>query len=224
MKNKKLKDFKSLKNFKLEIEETSTLINALEAQVIATRQLMAFIKAESSPEYKQYKKYLEISDDQIKKTYELGFIALFANFECFMFEFLKELLNKYPSSFKSEKILKFDDIKDFEKISEIKEYLIDAYAIEKSYEIETWTNFLMQKFKIKVFKSAKDLSRFKALNSLRNIILHSGSRTNSKFRNEMRLFLKMPVPLGEKFSLDRREYFGVLFMTLTHLIANLEKS
>ena len=224
MKNKNLKTYKSLQYFKSEIEETQTLIHALESQVIATRELLIFIKAQSSPDWSKHKKFLEINDAQVKKTYELGFVAFFANFECFMFEFLKELLRKYPNSFKSEKIIKFDDIKDFEQIADIKDYFIDSYAIEKSYDIEEWSKFLLQKFGIRVFKNSKDLQRFKALNSFRNLMLHSGSKTNSKFRNEMKIFLKTKVPLGEKVNLDREKYFHILYTMLKLLIVNIEKS
>lgn len=224
MKTKNLKNFKSVQNFKLEIEETHTLIHALEAQITATRELLIFVKAQNSPDWHKYKKLLEIDEKQIKKIYELGFIAFFANFECFMFEFLKELFKKYPSSFRSERIIKFDDIKDFEEIADIKSYFIDSYAIEKSYDIEGWANFLSQKFGIKTFKRKKDLQLLKALNSLRNLILHSGSKTNSKFRNEMKAFIKQSVPLDRTLNLDRKKYFGGLHMGLKLLITNIEKN
>jgi hypothetical protein len=215
--------FDSLKNFKDEIDATNTLIQALEIQIEATRELLKFTKAESKPEYTKYKNLLEVSEKQIEKLYELGFVAFFANFECFMFEFLKELFRKYPSSFKSEKIVRFEDIKGFENVSDIKDYFIDSYAIEKSYDIETWTNFLAQKFDIKIFKNKKDLQRFKALNSLRNLILHSGSKTNSKFRNEMKIFIKSSVPLGRSFNLDRKKYFAILYAMLKLMIITIER-
>lgn len=224
MKSKGLGKLKSVENFKNEIEETKTLIFALEIQVVATKELLTFINAKTSPDYHKFKKHLEVSEDQLKKLYELGYVALFANFECFQFELLKDLFKKYPSSFRSEKTIKFDDIKDFENIKEIKDYFVDSLAIDKSYEVETWVKFLEQKFSIKVFKTKKELIHFRGLNSLRNIILHSGSKTNSKFRGEMKTVIKTPVPLGETFKLDRKKYFQVLYSFFARLVVNLEKN
>jgi len=188
----------------------------------ATEAVVEFTKAKTKPEYEKFKKYLEISEKQMRKLYELGFIALFANFECFMFEILKDLFKKYPSSFKSEKIIKFEDIKDFKKVKDIKDYFIDSVAIEKSYDIEIWASFLSQRFGVVIFKKKKDLLRLKALNSLRNIILHSGSKTNSKFRKEMKDFIKYPVPIGKTFGLDMKRYFTTLYRLLKTLIVNIE--
>lgn len=224
MKNKNTKNLKSLENFKQQIEETYDLINTLEAQIIATNELLEFTGAKKSLDYPKFEKLLNVTDSQSKKLYELGFISFFANFECFMFEFLKDLFKKYPSSFHSEKTIKYDDIKDFENTKEIKDYFIDSLAIDKSYDIDTWNNFLSQKFGIKIFKKSKDLAFLKALNSLRNIILHSGSKTNSKFRNDMRSFIKSPVPIGQDFNLDRKKYFIILYRTLKKIIQDLEKN
>ncbi len=215
---------KSLENFKRELDETHTLIHALEAQMAAAEAVLEFTKAKESPEYEKFRKYLEISEGQMRKLYELGFIALFANFECFMFEILKDLFKRYPGSFAPEKIIKFEDIKHFKKVKDIKDYFIDSVAIEKSYDIESWTDFLHQKFGLNIFKSKKDLIKLKALNSIRNIILHSGSKTNSKFSKEMKGFINSPVPIGEKFNLDMKKYFGILYGTLINLITNFEKN
>lgn len=224
MKKGQLKNLKSLQNFKSELEETHTLIHALETQIMATEQLLDFIKAKSSPDYEKFQKYLEINEKQTSKLFELGFVALFANFECFMFEILKELFKKYPTSFRSEKIVKYEDLKDFSNIAEIKEYFIDSVAIEKSYDIEAWAEFLLKRFHIKVFTSKKDLERIRALNALRNIILHSGGKTNSRFRKEMSPLLKSPVPIGKPFSLNRKKYFGTLYNRFSILIRNVENT
>jgi hypothetical protein len=217
-----LKTFSSIKNFKLGLEETHLLIHALEAQMGAAEAVLEFTKAKENPEYTKFKKYLEISEKQLTKFYELGFIGLFANFECFMFELTKELFKKYPSALESEKIIKFEDIKHYKEVKDIKDYFIDSVAIEKSYDIDVWSNFLNNKFKIKVFKNKKEFKRIKALNSLRNIMLHSGSKTNAKFSKEMKDFIKTPVPIGKDLGLDRKKYFGVLYTTFSTLVSTLE--
>lgn len=223
MKNLNLKNLKSLSNLKMEVEETRLLVRALEAQIGATEQLLDFTKAKTRPDYKQFKKYLEINNKQISKLHELGFIALFANFECFMFEMLKELFRKYPSSFQSEKVLKFEDIKDFKKVTEVKNYLIDSVAIEKSQDIESWATFLSQRFGIEIFKTKKDLERMKLLNALRNITLHSGGKTNSRFRKQVSGILKSKIPIGKAHSLDMKKFFAGLYGELSGLIRDLEK-
>lgn len=220
--NKDLLKFRSIKNLKSTVEETHTLINALNSQIIATRQLINFTKMQSNPGYNKFKKYLEIDNEQIQKLFELGFIKLFADFECFMYEFLKDLFKKYPSSLQEDEPLTYKDIKHLKKIKDVKEYVIDSQAIKKSYDIETWSCLIFQKYGITVFGDNDELRRFKALSSLRNIFLHSGAKTNSKFQKEMKNFLNTPVPIGMNFSLNRIEYFEILYRTLKHLVLNIE--
>ena len=199
------------------------MIHAIEAQIVATREFMSFTKAQESADWNKFKKLLEITDRQVEKIYELGFIAFFANFECFMFELLKELFIKYPAHFQSEKLIKFEDINKLSSVDDIKHYFIDTIAIEKSYDIETWNTFLSTKIGIKIFKSQKESNNLKALNSLRNLFLHSGAKTNSKFRREMKLLIKSYVPIGELVRLDRRKLFGGLYGLLRNVIENAEK-
>lgn len=218
-----LKDFQSLKNLKTSMEDTCEFIISMETQIIATKAFLDFTKAKERPEYQKFKKNLEIEDKQMIKLYELGFIALFANFECFMFEFLKDLFIKYPESFITEKIFKFDDIQHLEKIDEIKNFLVDMIAIDKSYELDKWLDFIFQKYEIKLFSDKKALTRFKALNALRNIMLHSGGKTNSKFSKDMKKFIQLPVPIGNTVGLDRKTYFLRLNKEIADLIKDMEQ-
>jgi len=223
MKKKFLKNLKSIREFKQKINKTYIFIYGLESTIGATEVVLDFTKARSSPDYKKFKKLLEFDDSRKAYLFELGFIALFANFEFFMSNFLKELFLKFPSSLKSEKILRLEEIDDFEDIKEIKEYLADSVAIEKSYDVKSWLDCLNKKFNIKVFKTKKHLQRFLMLNSLRNAYMHAGGITNSKFRNEMKTFLKSKIPLGQKINLDRKKYFEVLYSELNLIIKNLQK-
>ena len=204
----------SLQSFKDRINETQDLIDALVGHVHALRTFLDWIKAKDEPDYEKFKKILEVNDKQFQKLYELGFIALFANFECFMYEYIKELFNKYPDSLKTEKTLTFDDIKDLDNISEVREHFIDSVAIEKSHSIDIWATFLSQRFGINIFKTRDDLTLFKSLNSLRNLILHSGGKTNTQFRKEMRSFISQPVPIGAHHDLDMKFFFSALLTFL----------
>lgn len=222
MKKCNLRELKSIKEFKDSIDRTHVFIHSLESTIVATEAFLDFTKAKADPNYKKFEKFFEF--DEAKKSYlfELGFIALFANFEFFMYSLLREIFLKYPGSYKSERILCFEEISDFKKVKEIEEYFVDIFAVEKSYDIKTWSSFLENKFNIKFFKDEKHFKRFSALNSMRNPYMHSGGVTNSKFRKEMKSFLKTKVPLGEKLGFNRREYFEILYREL-NLIINIAK-
>lgn len=224
MKKKFLKNLKSIREFKQKINKTYIFIHGLESTIGATEAVLDFTKARSSPDYKKFKNLLEFDDSRKAYLFELGFIALFANFEFFMSDFLKELFLKYPSSFESEKMIRFEEIDDFKNITEIKRYFVDSVAIEKSYDIKSWLDYLDKKFGIKIFKTKKQLHGFLMLNALRNIFMHAGGKTNSKFRNEMKTFLKAKVSSGQEVSLDRKKYFEVLYYELNCIIKNLKKN
>lgn len=214
MKNQRLKNLKSIREFKKSIDKTHIFIHGVEYTILATEELLDFTKAKSSPDYKKFKKFLEFDDTRKSYLFEIGFIALFSNFEFFMSNFLKELFIKYPSSIKNEKTVCLDEINDFKNTKEIKEYFADLTAIEKSYSIKSWVDFLNKKFNIQVFKTKTQLKRFLMLNSLRNLYMHGGSVTNANFRKEMKNFLKTSVPLGYKINFDRRRYFEILYSEL----------
>lgn len=223
MKKKFLKNLKSIQEFKEKINRTYIFIYGLESTIEATEAVLDFTKARSNPNYKKFKKFLEFDDLRKAYLFELGFIALFSNFEFFMSRFLKELFLKYPSSLKGEKMIRLEEINSFKDIKEIREYFADLIAIEKSYDVKSWLDCLNKKFNIKIFKTKKHLQRFLMLNSLRNAFMHAGGITNSKFRNEMRVFLKSRVPLNQKISLDRKKCFELLYFELNLIIKNLEK-
>ena len=217
MKKHRLRNFKSIQEFKESINKTSVFIHGLESTIAATEVVLDFTEAKHSPEYGKYKNFLEFDDIKKSYLYELGFVALFSNFEFFMPNFLKELFLRYPNSIKSEKNVSLEEIVDFKNIKDIREYFADIIATEKSYDVKSWVDFLSKKFNIKVFKTKKQLQRFLMLNALRNLYMHSGGITNAKFRKEMKNFLKTRVPLGQRVGLDRRQYFEILHHEL-HLI------
>lgn len=222
MKKEHLKNLKSIQEFKKGIDKTYVFIHGLESTIVATEELLTFTKAKESADYNKFQELLEFDDTKKSYLFEVGFVTLFSNFEFFASNFLKELFLKYPNSIKGEKVACLDEINDFKNTKEIKEYFADLIAIEKSYDIKSWADFLNKKFNIKVFKDKKHLRRFLMLNSLRNVYMHAGGITNSKFRKEMKVFLKSKVPLGQKIGLDRKRYFEILYLELNFIIKNLE--
>lgn len=219
----KLKKLKSVEEFKNNIVKTRNFIHGLEANILATETVLDFTKAKRNPDYKKFEKLLEFDDVRKSYLFEIGFIALFSNFEFFMTNFLKELFIKFPKSFKNEKLFCIDEINNFKDLDEVREYVVDLYAIEKSYDIKSWLGYLNKRFNINIIKTKKHLSRFLMLNSLRNIYMHAGGVTNSKFRKEMKIFLKSDVPLNQKIDLDRKKFFEILFSELVLIIKNLDK-
>jgi hypothetical protein len=219
---KKLKSFKSITNFKNQIERTYLFIQGLEYTVIATETLLEELGAKNSSDYPKYQKYIEFGPSKKDHIFELGFIALFANFEFFMYDFLKNLFVKYPHSVEKDKNISLEEIFDFKSVKEVKKYCIDVLAIEKSYNIKSWSGYLMNKFGIKVFKNKKQMDRLLMLGALRNVLMHGGGITNSKFRNEMRGLIKSRVPLEQTISLKREKYFWVLYKELEVIIKGLE--
>jgi len=221
MKKPHLKSFKPVQEFKENIDKTHVFIHGLESTIAATEVVLDFTKARNSPDYGKYKHLLEFDDIKISYLYELGFISLFSNFEFFMFDFLKKLFLKYPTSINNEKNICLEEIVDFKNVKDVKEYFADIIAIEKSYDIKSWVDFLGKKFNIKVFKTKKQLQRFLMLNALRNLYMHSGGITNAKFRREMKSFIKIRVPLGQKLGFDRRRYFEILYHELCCIVMEL---
>lgn len=223
MDKRNLGKLKSIQGFKETVNRTYLFIHSLQSAIVATETVLELVHAEKNPEYKKFEKLLVWDDSKKSNLFELGFIALFSDFEFFMSNFLKELFLKYPNSLKGEKVLCVEEINDFNNIKEIKKYLADLIAVKKSYDVKNWVDCLSKKFGIKIFRTKKHLQRFLMLNSLRNVYMHAGGVTDSKFRNEMKAFLKSKVPLGQKVGLDRKKYFEVLYLELNLIIKNLER-
>lgn len=216
------KQLLSLANFKKSISETDTLIRALDVQIITTKEFLKFTKAEKNPDFKKMKLLFKINENQNSKLWELGFICLFSNFECFMFELLKELYKNYPDSQNLDKTVKFDDLRNLTSIEEVKEFFVDSLAIEKSYTIEVWHETIKNLFGMNVFENNKELEYFKLLSSLRNISMHSGGKTTSKFSKEVSKILNVKVPVGDTHSLDMKKMFIALYNLLNKLAANIQ--
>lgn len=224
MKKIKLNNFSSVRNFEHAVNDTNVLINAIYAHIVGMKQFLDLTKAQSQPKWKKMKKLLVIHDEQLNQLFEMGFINLFANFESFSFTFTKELLKKYPYRLKSEKVIKFEEIVDFKTCREIKDYFIDSLAIQKTYNLNEWLEYMEKVHEINIFKKKEELDSFMLLNSFRNVLLHSGGKTNSKFRVEMKKFIKSTVPLNQKIDLDRARYYEILYNTLKNMLVHIKTS
>jgi hypothetical protein len=122
---------------------------------------------------------LIFDETHFEKIFEVGFIALFANFEYFMYEFLKELYLKQPLAIPNDKTVKSEDILQFSNFKSVKEFIIDSVAIENSYDLEVWNNTVSKLFNIKPISDEVKV-KIMIMNSVRNMFLHSGGHWNSK--------------------------------------------
>lgn len=55
------------------------------------------IKDELDKFTSKYSDQMDFNQKRIDKLYELGFLSLFATFECFMYEFLREQYSLFPN-------------------------------------------------------------------------------------------------------------------------------
>ncbi len=124
-------------------------------------------------------KFVSWDASHYDKIFELGFIGIFANFEHFMYEFIKELYIKYPKSIPKDKLIKSEEILKFTSYKKVFENLVDAIAIENSYDIGTWNITVSKLFNIKPMSDDTKV-RMMIMNSKRNMYLHSGGNWNSK--------------------------------------------
>lgn len=130
-------------------------------------------------------KFVSFDESHFDKIFETGFIGQFANFEYFMYEFLKELYKKHPKAIPSDKTVKAEDVLQFNSYKSIRDFLIDAIAIENSYDLEVWNNTVQKLFNIKPISDEVKV-RLMIMNSMRNLFLHSGGHWNSKALKDSR--------------------------------------
>jgi hypothetical protein len=154
-----------------------------------------------------------------EKIFELGFIGLFANFEHFMYEFLRELYTKQPKAIPLEKTIKAEDLLQFRNYKSVKDYLIDTIAIENSYDLDTWNNTTQKLFNIKPISDDIKV-RLMIMNSMRNMFLHSGGHWNSKIYKDLKKIEKAINSLDKTIvATSKKEVFKTSKSKLTPQLA-----
>jgi hypothetical protein len=182
-------------------------LNSTDLFTARVHAMSTYLKPKRTIEYPssippEIHKFLMFDEAHFEKIFELGFIALFANFEHFMYEFLKELYTKQPKAIPPEKTIKAGDLMEFKSYRNVRDYLIDTIAIENSYDIETWNNTSQKLFNIKPIPDEIRV-RIMIMNSMRNMFLHSGGHWNSKIYKDKRkieraLNSKEPIKVKSK--------------------------
>lgn len=217
MKTTEYLDFKSVKNLKRNIKKTEGFRLSILGNLTAASAFLESLKAKEAKGYSKFKAIFERKKLNETQLFELCFLSLFANFECFQFDLVKEILARFPARYKSEKIATFSELEDFTSTKQIRNYFIDSYAISKSVSIPEWDKFITSSVGFSLFQNEKNLQSFLVLNSMRNVLMHSGSKTTSLLRKEIKSYFNINIPIGEKWDFDRKKFYTILLDRLSEM-------
>ena len=221
MNKEEMLQLSSVKNFKSIIFRTKHFFDSVEANIVFTKTILEEFHTTDVKGFKKIKKITEFTKNKLSYVYELGFIALYANFESFIVDLTKELIKKYPKSFKSEKCISVSDLKEHKNIDDAIDYYIDAYAIDKTSNLMVWREYTNTQFGIDIFnKDNKNWDLLFILSSLRNCYLHSYGRTNSRFIKQMKKIINSSIPLHDKIRLDRKKNYYSLYKLMLIIISS----
>ncbi|WP_417871259.1 hypothetical protein [Winogradskyella sp.] len=223
------KTFKSIIELKENIDKMNELLTGLITFV------MVFQKFTSNPKFGKYLnsqvdgalEKITFDEKKTNQIYELCFIRLYASFEAFMTDYLRELYIKFPNSLPRDKKISVDDILDWKTQKSTRTFIIDHIAIENSYDLPTWKRTLKSGFGIEVFKDEKHEQLFNLLNLMRNMIAHSGRKFNSKISRDSAKFIKKKTDkLGHfevtDFELDDEKLYENLVSAIKDVIEQIE--
>lgn len=175
--------------------------------------------------------FLDSKTSKMDFLFETCFIRKFATFEAFMYEHLKELYSKYPNSIPNDKKISISEILRWRNVESIFEFVIDYMAIENSFDASIWERTLKNSFKIEIFDSKDERDTFNQLNMVRNTILHSGGKTNSKvfreyFREHGSLFTEIQEYkyFSGKWEYKPQELFGTFNELSNSIVKRLKKN
>lgn len=224
--------YSSIIQFKKEIEYTENLISGLIITINSLKgisEIRSFTKLKNSLE--DHKKYVKFDRERIESIYELGYIRLFASFECFMYEFLKELYIKFPNALPKDRKIEIEYILEWPTKNSIKDFIIDHISIQNSYDFPSWEKTLEKSFNIKVFEDDVESDGFFYFNLYRNMLAHSGGKINSKvaidFAKKLGLTKSLPSKIKKnettKIELKNDKFFEVLIKLFNKLIINIER-
>jgi|GEM_PF-4232156 len=123
-----------------------------------------------------------VKEEELRKELdficELAFIRLYASFEAFREDLVREIFNKYPESMPTKDDIPISEIVIWKSIGSVKNFIRDRQSKKKSDSIESWVNFLKNEHKINIPDVI--ISNLKQSRFLRNIIIHSGGKLDSR--------------------------------------------
>ncbi len=192
-----IKECNQLNSIKILKEEVEKIDNLLTGLLVSSKYLK---KITDTPSFEKFmvKEFNDLEEaknifipnkERENQIFELCFIRLYASFESFMTDLLRELYKKHPKSLPRDKKISVDDILDWKDQKSTRYFIIDSISIENSYDLNVWLKMLKNTFGIKVFRNTKEEENFKLINLMRNMILHSGRKFNSKISRDASKFM-----------------------------------
>jgi hypothetical protein len=227
------KKYKSIENYRSELNRLKELIGGLLTIIKVFERLpdtpLLKHNAEEFRKIIANNSALDFSKEKIDNLYELGFVRLFASFEAFMYEFMKELYVKYPESMPTDRKIQISDILEWKTKKSVQDFIVDHLAIENSYDHITWERTLKNSFGIEVYEDDELKKAFEMLNLCRNMIAHSGGKTNSKIMRDFKKISKDSDESKSTFKIETMDIFdeklyNSLVSVTTKIIDKLEKN
>lgn len=213
----------SVVSFKRSIDRTKNLIDSVIKNIVATEAFIEHMtKVNRNLLDHPISKSLKVEQDDRDYIYELGFIALFANFEAFTYQIVKDLIHRFPKCLKeSDKTIKVGSIFSMRSGKRIKEHIIDEIAIENSGQTEVWSKYLESRFNIKTMPDDKFRNKLYVLNELRNLFVHSGGNTTTLFIERTKKYFGNDIPLNQKMDIPKDKFFQILYEILNKLYLHI---
>jgi hypothetical protein len=224
-------EYQSILDFRNESKRIIELISFLHVVILVFNKTI--VNGNSKKYNEMLKKYpfLEYKGEKIDNIYELGFIRLFASFEAFMYEFIKELYSNHPKSLPTDKKIQISDVLRWDIGGSLHDFIIDHIAVENSYDLPTWEKNLKNTFGIDIYEDEEEKKAMEVLNMCRNMLIHSGGKINSKMaRDYIKIFSKDMDPSEVfNFKVEKWDIFDIkMFMSLLNvtmrIIDRLEKN
>lgn len=220
MKMKTFAKLKAVKTLETNIKSTKELMVSIHSNIVGMNYFVD--KSEERAEKpSEMEKIIKKSMVEMSEVYKMGFVAMYANWEYFMFDVLKEIISNNPKCLDSEKVVKIDEIENISSMKELYSYIADKFAVQYSYTIDDFCKFLSESIKLEILSSdEKDFLEMMGL--VRNAFLHSGSKVNSLFSMKMGKMLKTKVPINDDIDFNTERLFGNLELGLLNFIKRIK--
>jgi hypothetical protein len=211
---------KAVKTLETNIKSTKELMVSIHSNIVGMNYFVD--KSEERAEKpSEMEKIIKKSMVEMSEVYKMGFVAMYANWEYFMFDVLKEIISNNPKCLDSEKVVKIDEIENISSMKELYSYIADKFAVQYSYTIDDFCKFLSESIKLEILSSdEKDFLEMMGL--VRNAFLHSGSKVNSLFSMKMGKMLKTKVPINDDIDFNTERLFGNLELGLLNFIKRIK--
>ena len=114
-------------------------------------------------------------------------ISLVDNFLCYLSEIIQNVMIKRPEILRSSESIRFDEVLQFSKFADLKQYIVDKKINELSYRgMGEFESYVQSRFGIDLFASDEERSLLTIFIESRNIITHNRGVPNDIFMKRIR--------------------------------------